>query len=79
MKRSLTVAFCLLGLLSLSACNDSDTWVDADRDVCKNGKLPSDVTAGGIKLLGPGYCAIRQKSFTGEFQCNGDILQVKCK
>jgi hypothetical protein len=77
MKRSFAVVFCLLGLLSLFACDDGGTWVDAAMQPCKNGKYlgsPAD-----IKLVGQSWCATRQKNFTGESQCKGDDFQVKCK
>jgi hypothetical protein len=76
MKRSLAVAICLLGLSSLSACNDSGTWVDAAGQQCKNGKFPGDPA--DIKMVGQAWCATRQKNFTGDSQCKGDDFQVKC-
>lgn len=67
-------------LLSLSAC-DSGVWADVPMFNCKNGK-PEGVAgtdAGYLKELGKGTCMTRQKNFTGDSQCNGDNLQVKCK
>jgi len=71
------IVICFLVLLSLSAC-DSGTWVDVVvLGDCKNGSPianPADV-----KVFGQSWCAQRQKNYTGDFQCKGDQLQVKCK
>ena len=69
---------CFFVLLSLSAC-DSGTWADAmgGGGGCKNGK--PEGTPDEIKMVAKLMCDTRQKNYTGDFQCKGDDLQVKCK
>lgn len=67
----------LVVLMSLSAC-DSGTWVDAVSLDCKNGSLVGSPT-GNNKDIARGFCAVSGKAFTGEFQCKGNDVLVKCK
>jgi hypothetical protein len=34
---------------------------------------------GYMQEMGKGTCATRQKNYAGNFQCKGDVLQVKCE
>ncbi len=77
-----TLALSTALLASLAAC-DSGIWVDVPGIAggCTAGK-PSGLgmkTAADVKMLGQGMCATRQKNYTGDFQCKGEDLQVKCK
>lgn len=69
-------------LAGLVAC-DSGAWADVPGLMggCKGGK-PSGLgmkSAADVKLFAQGVCATRQKNYTGDFQCKGEDLQVKCK
>lgn len=75
---ALSAAALLSGLV---AC-DSGTWADVVGMAggCKGGK-PAGLgikTAADVKLIGQATCATRQKNYTGDFQCKGETLQVKC-
>ena len=77
-----TLALCAALLATLAAC-DSGTWVDVIGPAggCKGGK-PAGFgikTAEDVKMFGQAMCATRQKNYTGDFQCKGEDLQVKCK
>jgi len=68
----------IIVLLSLSACG-SGTWVDTVGPSCKDGKFVKDAYAEMMKDIGKGTCMTSGKSFTGDIQCKGDDVQVKCK
>lgn len=77
-----TLALSIVLLASLAAC-DGGTWVDIPGIAggCTGGK-PSGLgmkSAADVKLFAQGVCATRQKNYTGDFQCKGEDLQVKCK
>ena len=76
------LALSTAALAGMAAC-DSGTWDDVPGIAggCKGGK-PAGFgikTAEDVKMFGQAMCATRQKNYTGEFQCKGDDLQVKCK
>lgn len=76
------LALCAALLAGLVAC-DSGTWADVPGPVggCKGGK-PNGLgmeSPADIKIIAQGLCASRQKNYTGDFQCKGEDLQVKCK
>lgn len=79
---------CVVALLGLSACGNGDSggnWADVTGFGCKNGKPDEALTTatttipGYMQEMGKGTCATRQKNFTGDTQCKGDRLQVKCE
>lgn len=74
MKNSL----CLFVIISLSACN-TGSWVDTVGPSCKNGELEKNIVNDQINEIAKGTCMASGKSFTGDIQCKGDDVQVKCK
>jgi hypothetical protein len=77
-EQSMRMVLFLAMLVSLSAC-DSGAWVDTVGPSCKNGELDNLISTKIFHEIAKGTCMTSGKSFTGDIQCKGDDVQVKCK
>jgi len=71
-------AIFLLAIFLLPACNGG-TWVDTVGPSCENGELSKNIINDQINEIAKGTCMASGKAFTGDVQCKGNDVQVKCK